>query len=430
MRALALFMVISLFHVLPVQAESTPSIIASFKHFIFDDPPQKPHLNPVRPTMGKPMSECIETLPYNHSPLIEDINIRAREMANTIDAAQETLSFQPHFSGLKGPKLTIMRRDLERALIHNRGSAQEIYHNAAMSPATPSACNKALKTSWDIELRHHIDVFESDRSPLSRSNLIVNNRLNFGGYFLGTSSINTPLYDNLERDNDLRILNRTDPIRQDVLGFAWQGLNIERLMLSGFATPKPNLYIAGHAGYLEEMFFGLGGELLYRPNNSPFAIGMEAWGTMKRTPYLGSWTTLDDDNTQTSALLNLWYDMPTTPLTFGLSGGRFLDGDYGGMAKAVYKPAQGWSIEGYATYSNEREQQLDGDTSHMIAGLRLTMPLGQFKGLPDNSHQTIDIAPFARDKGQRIDNAYPLYDLTDPWHTKNIYRDWNRITKK
>jgi len=422
-------MVINFVFVPSVNAEDKPTFISKFKDFIFDAPPDKEFINPVRPTSGKAVNDCIQTLSQDHHPLMERIGSKARHMANNLDAREESLSFQPHFSGLKGPKITIMRRDLEHALVNNKGSANEIYHNATFTPATRTACNKTVKHTWDVEIKHHIDVHDSYRSPLFRSNIIINDRVHFGGYFLGTTSINTPLYNNLDRERDLNILNRTDPIRQDVLGFAYQGFNIDRLMLSGFATPLPNLYASAHAGYLEEMFFGVGGELLYRPSDSPFAVGVEAWHTARRYPYLGGLLNVNDDQRQTSALLNLWADMPDYPVTLGLSAGRFLDGDTGIQAKTIYKPAQGWRVEGFATLSNEEDQTLKNKNTNVFAGLKVTMPLGQFKKLPDNSRQTFEFKPFARDKGQRINNPYTLYDLTDTWQTKQLHKYWNKVTE-
>ena len=125
----------------------------------------------------------------------------------------------------------------------------------------------------------------------------------------------------------------------------------------------------------------------------------------------------------------MWYDIPDTFYSLGLSGGRYLDGDIGIETRAIYKPAQGWRIEGFTTLSNENDTTLDNDSTNLFAGLKVTMPLGQFKRLPDNSRQTLTMAPFARDKGQRIDNPYPLYDITDPWQTRELHKYWNRVTE-
>ena len=434
-------------------AEGHPlaSIQKGFKglsHYIFDKSTAE-HLNPQRPTRSNiaaiqksttlknininttSVEGCLPTLPHGNQSVIKQFGRAARVMANNSSESVKSLSAQPYFSGLKGQKLTIMRKDLERALVHQSGSASEIFHNTTITPATRAACDTSGRSTWDIELKHHIDAHESDHRPLIRSDIVINNRLHLGGYFLGTASMRYNLYDNLNKEPTLRTLPHPNPLRRDVLGFAWQGLNMERLMVSGFATPTSDLYLAGHAGYLEEMFFGLGGEFLYRPYDSAFSIGGELWSTVKRAPYLGGITTLDNNNRQTSALLNLWYDVPFQPYSLGLSAGQFMDNDMGGQLRARYTPKPGWNIEGYGTYSNKENQSLDQSTNtNTEVGLRLSMPLGALKILPTNSRQTFEIKPFARDKGQRLDNPYPLYDLTNPWQARSIYRYWNEITEQ
>ena len=131
----------------------------------------------------------------------------------------------------------------------------------------------------------------------------------------------------------------------------------------------------------------------------------------------------------TSALLNIHYDIPTTDYTIGFGGGRYLDGDIGIEARGIYRPSQGWQIEGFATVSSENDKTYNNKNTNLFAGLKVTMPLGQFKGLPNNSRQTFDFKPLARDKGQRINNPYPLYDITDPWQTRELYKYWNRVVE-
>jgi hypothetical protein len=86
-------------------------------------------------------------------------------------------------------------------------------------------------------------------------------------------------------------------------------------------------------------------------------------------------------------------------------------------------------VDGFIRYSNESDQRLDQQKTNIFTGIALTMPIGQFRTLPDHSRLITEIKPFGRNKAQRISNQYPLYDLTDPWSTANIYQNWNDITK-
>jgi hypothetical protein len=371
---------------------------------------------------------CLTVHPHDYNPMMRHIAKANRIAINQTDDSNKIIAIQPHFSGLKGPTLRFMRSDLEQLALSPTKSVNEVYHNSNIGHGQRLKCDRRYKSEWDLELYHHIDLYDSDETPLVRSDIILNNRYHFGGYFVLTVSSRYNLYDNLEDEPDLRILDRQNPIRQDVLGFAWQGFNLNRFMLSGFVTPRPDTYVAAHVGYLEEMFHGFGGEILYRPFDKAFAIGGEVWRTQKRLPYGQSIYTVDDSNQQTSALINLWYDKPHSRWTYGLSAGRFLDGDYGFELRSLYKPASGWQAEAFTTFSTQSNKSLNQNrNTNFILGARLAMPLGQLRGLPANSKQIFDIQPFARDHGQRIDKAYPLYELTDAWQIQNIQDHWKEL---
>jgi hypothetical protein len=289
-------------------------------------------------------------------------------------------------------------------------------------------CTNRSSHRTTLNLHAHIDVEDSDRAPITRTFLKHQSQLHFGGFFVGTVGVQYRLYNNLDRDPDLFTVDRFDPIRQDISAFDTQRHNVERAMFSGFATPHPNLYVGIHGGYLDETMAGFGGEILYRPFDKNFSVGAEGWNATKRIPYLGNMFFTDETNTPESYLVNAWYDMPTRPVSFGLSAGRFLDGDKGVEFKTRWTPKPGWMAEGFVTTTNESDTSLDNRKSrNILAGLRLSMPLGQFKYVPDGSRATIDLMPLARDKAQKIDNPYPLYDLTNPWHSRQIYAYWNEV---
>ena len=448
-RGLALLCIFIHFASYPARADEgvLTSAYKGISFILFDPPKPEIILAPKRPyetrdenitkqsditsfsTNERNAGGCLFAAPYDSRPLMQRIGRAAKAMANNSAANIEGFSFQPHFSGLKGPKLILMRRDLERTFIKHQGSAAEIYHNAQLSDRGDIPCGPWFKHDWDLEIAHHVDVYDSDRAPLVRSDAIVTDRLHFGQSFIGTLGVRYNLHHNLEKEKDLFIIDRMDPLKQDVIAHPKQGFGMDRLMLSGFATPLPDTYIAGHIGYLSENIAGVGGEILYRSRGSGFAFGAEAWHGYKRYPYLKGVFEVEEEQRHTSALLNTWYDFQSAPITLGLSAGQFLDNDLGGQAKIRWAPAAGWVVEGYTTYTHESDHTLDNNNdTNFITGLRLTMPLGDFRLIPQNSRQTITIEPFSRDKGQRLDNPYPLYDLTDPWSTRNLYRYWDRIT--
>ena len=422
------------------------SVFNHFKDFILDKPLPRPTLTKHPPhennfedinknshaetiTINKNnATACLTASPHHHYSIMSSAGQTARLLHNNLNKEINSFSFQPRFSGLKGPKITIMRKDLTNALRDHKGSAPEIFHNAQINTNT-TKCETGIRLREHIIIHNQVDLYDSDNAPLNRTSIKWRNELNLGTYFMGTASFRSTVTDNLKHDRNKSFLNRLDPIRQDFVVAQYPAFNVDRLMLSGMATPKDTLYIAGHIGYLEEMFAGGGAEILYRPFDKNFAIGAEAWNTVKRTPYTGNIWSTDNANRQQSYLLNAWYDLPETPVSFGASTGRFLDGDMGIEFKTRWTPKPGWKAEGFINYSNEANHAPhNDDRTHVFTGVKLSIPIGRFDLINDQIRIDFDIAPMGRDKGQRIDNPYPLYDYTDPWSARSINRYWNEIT--
>lgn len=378
---------------------------------------------------GHRMDICHDTLPYHTTPLAQQYGHNARAASAYGAKDIENIHIQPRFSGLKGPVISLMRQDIENLFTHNTGSSAEILHNARVENTTNTACKSQFKLEFDIEYRGQHDLTDSDKSPLYRIDGVGRARAHIGQNFMGAMGIKIRGFNNLGKDIDSIDTDLSKAIGSDEILYAYRDFNLDHLTVNGYFTPKPDTYIGAQAGYLEERFLGFGGELLYRPHDRPWAVGFDLWATVKRSPLADLGLNYYKGHHQISGFINGWYDFQDTPITIGASFGRFLAGDVGAELKGIYKPKAGWRLEGYTRISNEAEQTWDNDDTNITAGLRLSAPLGQIRSHPANSRMVVSLEPFGRDKRQRVHNQYPLYDLTDPWSTQNLYRYWNKIAE-
>jgi hypothetical protein len=101
---------------------------------------------------------------------------------------------------------------------------------------------------------------------------------------------------------------------------------ITRFQINKFAKLSHNIYSKFSIGMLEEMFGGFGGEILYRPFHSNYAIGAELW-SLKQRDYNKNFTFQDYD--VVSGHINLFYQEPRSQVLFAIRGGRFLAKDSG-----------------------------------------------------------------------------------------------------
>ena len=80
------------------------------------------------------------------------------------------------------------------------------------------------------------------------------------------------------------------------------------------------------AGIFESMFNGVGGEVLYRPFNKNYAIGVEAWQVYQRE--YDQMFELRDYKTITGHT-TFYYQEPRTNILIKIMGGRYLAKDSG-----------------------------------------------------------------------------------------------------
>ncbi|MEM7679717.1 MAG: YjbH domain-containing protein [Pseudomonadota bacterium] len=371
-----------------------------------------------------------------HTPTPHQIGMAAKHISNHAGPAIEEVNITLNLNGLKGPTIKLLRKDLENALAFKTGSADEIWRNAefkidknAQIPTEKPLEheNKPLSEHFHLNLEQHLSVSEEDTGLLSRTSLITAFKgAKLFGLFDQNIALRLNLTDNLNRITDLRPRS-TLPVRSDVDIFAQRTIALEHSTLGFTHSLNPELHINLAAGYLEEMYAGFGGEMLYRPFKSRFAIGVEAWQAFKRDPFTGLNTGFTGDHVL-SAHIKGWYDLPKQNLTLGAEFGRYLAEDIGGSVSLSKTFENGTQLEAFVTLTDQADSDLFGDETHLNHGLRLSIPLTNFKYLPQNTKITTRIEPFARDIGQKINTPNPLYQLTEPLSYSHIARHWENIT--
>lgn len=380
-------------------------------------------------------AEVSATLELNdHHPAPYQIRAAAINMANHAGTEVETITIRPARGHLKGAAISLNRRDLENALARQQGSADEIWMNAqfdtARSHAMPTSAFqlRQLKPAGiRFLLDNDISLSEKDSGTLYRTSLIGEMRgVKLLGLLQGGTALRLNLADNLERLEEIRPQSLL-PVRGDVAAFANSTLSLERsyLGLSHSFTPEWHAALAG--GYLEEMYGGFGGEILYRPFGKRFALGAESWLAVKRDPH----TALDLGFTLDHVLslhLNGWYTFPDQGLTLKAKFGRYLAEDIGATLALEKSFRNGVQIEGFTTLTDQSDFDIFGGTTHAYSGLRMTIPLGAPRYIPDGSAMRITASPLGRDIGQTIDAPINLYRETDPLSYEHMAQHWSDIT--
>ncbi|MGF1691121.1 YjbH domain-containing protein [Photobacterium kagoshimensis] len=212
-------------------------------------------------------------------------------------------------------------------------------------------------------------------------------------------------------------------------------IRLDNLQLTWMDHFGDNFYSQAYGGYLEMMFGGIGGEVLYRPMNSNWAVGFDVNYVKQRDPnsQFGFFT----DEVQTDPSTNRTYRVQTGTVTghasvyytpqwsllpdtlLKVSAGQYLTEDKG-MTVDFSKQFDSGVIAGaFASFTNLSAEEF-GEGS-FTKGFYVSIPFDLMTVKPSNNRATVSWVPLTRDGGQMLNRKYSLYDMTDarsPWYSR------------
>lgn len=373
----------------------------------------------------------LELKPGRSTPL--QMGQAMRMLANEAGPDVEEVSIIPYVQGLRGPKVKLMRKDFEKALALNSGSADEIWKNAQFDAEGEGGERPAMRMRYKPEnlrfiLDNEVSLSEEDSGTLYRSALIAEmegptlwNALHTG------TSWRLNLKDNLARLDDIRP-RALLPVRSNIGDFTDSTVGLDRMYAALTHSFTPELHGMAAAGYLEEMYGGAGGEILWRPYGKRYALGAESWLALKREPLVTLASGFNGDSLLTGHV-NGWYEFPEANLTAYAKIGRFLAEDLGVTAGLLHRFNNGATLEGFATLTDSADFDLFGGTTHAYQGVKFTLPLGSIPYVPEGSAVRVRAAPLGRDTGQALDAPLKLYEMTESFSSGHMAQYWEEVTE-
>ncbi len=215
-------------------------------------------------------------------------------------------------------------------------------------------------------------------------------------------------------------------MRSDISDFSDRTVALDHFYESWLHSFNPDLHMAVAGGWLEEMYGGLGGEILYRPYGKTYALGAELWQAFKRDPFTSLALGFNGDHVLTGHL-KAWYEIPGTAMTAQASLGRYLAEDVGGTLSLAHDFENGVRLESFITVTDQSDFDLFGGTTHAHHGLRLSMPLGSITAQSPPLETRLTLSPFGRDIGQKLESPVPLYEMTEKFSHRHMARYWPEI---
>ena len=367
-----------------------------------------------------------------HAPAPQQIGRAVRHIAEHSGQDIEAITITPRHVHLTGTPIKIMRSDVENYLDNNLSSPQEIWENAEFAVntednkrPTPFLSTRGTnnKTTFTLALENQISLSEEESGILYRSSAFINAQSSpFLGFLTGTA-LRINLGNNL---NDRTYINKTRPTEL-TKSYAQERISLENAYVGYTHSFTPALHVMTSAGYLEEGYAGLGGEILYRPFSSRFALGAEIWNvTPRQADTLLNMGLYAGQNSITGHL-NGWYDLPHHDMTIHARAGRFIAGDVGGSLGLEKTFKNGAKLTGLVSISNYSDTDIYGGTTHAYHSLKLSLPLGSIPYIPTGSEVRTEIAPFDRVTAQSINPPRRLFEMTENFTLDHMAKHWTNI---
>ncbi|MBB3344857.1 YjbH domain-containing protein [Luteimonas sp. RC10] len=167
-------------------------------------------------------------------------------------------------------------------------------------------------------------------------------------------------------------------------------------------------YGMAYAGYLESMYGGVGGEVLYRPFGEQWAIGADINQVRQRD--FDQHAGFRDYEITTGHITGYYTFGRTRRLQANVSVGKYLAGDIGTTVNLTRRFNNGVTMGAYATKTNISSRTF-GEGS-FDKGIYFSIPMDFVLPRPSRARAEIMWQPLFRDGGAKLFRTYGLYPMT------------------
>ena len=351
----------------------------------------------------------------------------SRVLMDTMAPGVERFQLTSLEGGMPTREIQIPRSALERVL-EARGSGAELMRSIETTAASPDSAilSAPLATpyprfDWAILPQYNQSLFNADDSNRYQFLLGVAGGVDLMRGLRAEAKFQVDLANNF--DHLAQSSSPLPHVRSDYKKYFEKGrAGIAELQASYQATLDRGVYAQARIGYLEEMFAGAGGEILWRPEGERWAIGVTAYEVWQR----GFDQLLDlRDYHVFMGHVSFYYRITDQDLSLRVHAGRFLAGDYGATFEVVRRFDNGVEYGAYATFTNVSAAKYGNGS--FDKGVFIRVPLDWMLPVGDRSAFGVALNPLVRDGGQPLADGYRLYDATSRTSYENVLRNFDRV---
>ena len=213
-------------------------------------------------------------------------------------------------------------------------------------------------------------------------------------------------------------------VRSDIQEYLSEGKNnIQRIQLEYFSQPFKDVFTRFDLGYLEPMFGGVGGEVLWRPFEKNYSLGFSLHKVKQRDyDQLFSFR----DYQTTTGHLGIYYDFPYQ-IRSQLLIGKYLAGDKGATIDLSRRFKSGFSLGIFASKTNLSAEEF-GEGS-FDKGFYFSIPTQLFYADFSTGIISFGLHPLTKDGAAKLQQHNTLISIVGDQNRDSMIRDWDNLLK-
>lgn len=357
----------------------------------------------------------------------QSIGRTARVLTAILPPSIERFEIVPVFNGIPASKVVIRRSDIE-ALEFTPGQDALMRERAEIMAVGGTLPQGSLlgdglypKFSWNYAPYLRTSLFDPDSPFRTDFGLRVSAQYDIAPGLIVSGTVTKKLFGNLDTSD--RVSNSVlTHVRSDSNIYDREGdPAFEKLTLAWYTKPAPDVFGRVTVGYLERMYGGISGELLWKPTDKPYGVGVEINYAKQR------------DFNQLFGFQNYGvvtghvsgYYSFNNGIEAELDVGRYLAGDLGATLSLDRTFANGWKVGAFATLTDVPFDTF-GEGS-FDKGIRIEIPLAWATGKNTQKTFKTTIRPLLRDGGARLEVDGRLYESVHKYDEKRLGAEWGRF---
>ncbi|WP_235857890.1 YjbH domain-containing protein [Marimonas lutisalis] len=352
----------------------------------------------------------------------------ARVLSRTLPPSVETFTIGQTFNGMPTGAVTMTRSDVERL---ENAPATDMFERVTFGGDAGAWAGMAPeggsypRFEWSLGPYAKLSVFDPDNPVKADIGARLSADYHVAPGWVLSGSVSAKMVGNLDDPPSGRSgagPGTLPKVRSNARLYSMgNDPRIDHLTLARYGRLGEDWYSRVTFGYLEQMYAGISGEVLWKPVDSKLALGAELNYVAQRDfdQLFGV-----QNYTVATGHVSAYYD-------FGggyhgqMDMGRYLAGDWGATVALDREFDNGWRVGAYVTKTNVSSAAF-GEGS-FDKGIRITVPLSWATGTATRRKNDIVIQSLTRDGGARLNVDGRLYEAVRDAHKPQMAKTWGKF---